>query len=61
MISHVVKIAEGMKEKKRIKTKIGVGSVVKSKVGDMEENTRGVLNPPTYRKRVTEIQGLLLL
>ena len=29
-----------MKEKKRIKTKIGVGSVVNAKVGEIEENTR---------------------
>ena len=29
-----------MKEKKRIKTKIGVGSVVNAKVGDTEGNTR---------------------
>ena len=29
-----------MKEKNQIKTKIGVGSVVKAKVGEMEENTR---------------------
>ena len=31
-----------MKENNRIKTKIGVGSVVKSKVGEMEDNTREV-------------------
>ena len=29
-----------MKYQKRIKTKIGVGSVVKAKVGYMEDNTR---------------------
>ena len=29
-----------MKEKKRIRKKIGVGSALKSKVGDIEENTR---------------------
>ena len=29
-----------MKENKRIKTKIGVGSVVKEKFCDMEDNTR---------------------
>ena len=38
MISHVVTIEEGMKEKKRIKTEIGVWSVVKANVGDIEEN-----------------------
>ena len=40
MISPVVTIAEGMKENKRTKTKIRVESVVKAKVGEMEENTR---------------------
>ena len=29
-----------MTEKKRIKTKIGLGSVIKAKVGETEENTR---------------------
>ena len=29
-----------MKEKKQNKTRIGVGSVVKAKVGEMEDNTR---------------------
>ena len=29
-----------MNEKKRIKTKIGLGSNVKAKVGEMERNTR---------------------
>ena len=29
-----------MKEKNQIKTKIGVGSVVKAKVGETEEKTR---------------------
>ena len=36
-------IAQEMMDKKRIKTKIGVGSVVKLKVGDMEDNTREVI------------------
>ena len=40
MSSHVVKIAQEMMEKKRIKTNIEVGSVVLVKVGDMEENIR---------------------
>ena len=40
MSSPVVKIAQEMMEKKWIKTNIGMGSVVKAKVGDMEENTR---------------------
>ena len=40
MSSPVVIIAEGVKEKKRIKKKIGLGSVVKEHVGEMEDNTR---------------------
>ena len=40
MISPIVTISQEMVEKKRIKTIIGVGSVVKAKVGDMEENIR---------------------
>ena len=40
MRSPVIKIAEGMKEKNQNKTKIGVGSVVKAKVGETEEKTR---------------------
>ena len=35
-------------EKKRIKTKFGVRSVVKAKVGDMEENTREVRRSDKY-------------
>ena len=40
MISHAVTIEEGMKVKKKIKMKIGVGSVVKAKVGYLEKITR---------------------
>ena len=40
MRSTVVTISEGMKDKKQTKTKVRVGFVVKSKVGDMEDNTR---------------------
>ena len=40
IISHVLTITEGMKEKNQNKTKIAVGSVVKAKVGDMEEDIR---------------------
>ena len=38
MISRVVTIEEGTKDRKCIKTKIGVGSLVKAKVGNMEDN-----------------------
>ena len=37
-----------MREKKRIKPNIGVGSIVKAKVGNMEDNTR---EARTRRKR----------
>ena len=40
MSSTVVTIIKGMKGKKRIKTKIGVGSVVKANVAEMEANKR---------------------
>ena len=40
MSSPVVTIKEGVKEKKQIKTKIRVKSVVKAKVGEMEEKIR---------------------
>ena len=40
MRSHVVTIAQEMMEKKRIKKKIGVGYVVKAKVGDMGDGKR---------------------
>ena len=40
MSSPVVTIKEGMKEKKRIKMKVGVESVVNTKVGDTEDNKR---------------------
>ena len=38
----VVTIAQEMMMKKRVKTKIGVGSVVKARVGSMEDNIRKV-------------------
>ena len=40
MTSHVLTIAEGMKVKNQNKTKIGVGSVVKAKVGELRNITR---------------------
>ena len=40
MISYIVTIKEGMTEKKLIKKKIGVGSVAKAEVGDIEDNKR---------------------
>ena len=40
IISTVVTITKVMNEKKRIKTKVRVGSFLKSKVGEREDNTR---------------------
>ena len=40
IISPVVTVKEGMEIKKQTKTKIRVGSVVKSKVGELENITR---------------------
>ena len=40
MISPVLTIVEGMQVKNQTKMKIGVRSVVKAKVGELEENTR---------------------
>ena len=40
MISPVVTVKEGMKMKKQTKTKIGFGSIVKSKVGELDKITR---------------------
>ena len=42
MRSPVLTISEGMNMKKQTKTKIGVGSVVKDKVGELENITRDV-------------------
>ena len=39
MSSPVIKITEGTKEKNQNKTKIGVGSVLKVEVGELEEIT----------------------
>ena len=39
MISHVVTYKEGMEMKNQTKTKIGLGCVVKSKVGELEKIT----------------------
>ena len=40
MSSSVLKITETMKVKKQNKAKVGVGSVVKANVGELEEITR---------------------
>ena len=46
-------------EKKRIKTKIGVGFVVKAKVGDMEGNTRGGRSRSMRKEVVVCFQAVL--
>ena len=53
MRSPVLTIAEGMKAKKQSKKKIGVGSVVKSNVVDIEYNTR----EGRIRRMSTEVVG----
>ena len=53
MISPVVTIAQEIMENKRIKTKIGVGSVVKTKVGEMEEKIRLGIT----RRAIKEVVG----
>ena len=59
MRSPVVTIAEGMKEEKRIKTKVGVGSVVKAKVGNMEEKIREGRSRRTRRNLVGRVQSVV--
>ena len=53
MISPVVTIEQGMMNKKWIKKKIWVGSVVKENVGDIKENTR----EGRIRKMRNEVAG----
>ena len=43
MSSPVVTIAQEMMENKRIKTKIGMGSVINENIGDVEEKIRAVI------------------
>ena len=40
MISPIVTVKEGMEMKNQTMTKIGVGSIVKAKVGEWEKTTR---------------------
>ena len=55
MISHVITIVEGMKMNKQKKTKIGMGSVVKAKVRDLEKRRIS-----EWMKLGTSIGGMLL-
>ena len=53
MSSHVFTITKGVNEKNRIKIKIRVGSVVKEKVRETEENIReGISRRMRMRKEV---------
>ena len=53
MSSPVVTIKEWMKVKNQTKTKIGMGSVVKSKVGELENTTRELRS----RRMMKEVVG----
>ena len=48
-----------MKEKKRIKKKVGVGSVVKANVGEMEYNTRDLRSRRTIKEVVVCVKYVL--
>ena len=59
MISPVVTITKGRKEKKRIKTKTRMGSVVKKNVGEMEDNTRDGINSKIRKEGVQCVQSMV--
>ena len=59
IIPLVVTIEHDMMEKKRIKTKIWVGFVVKSKVGDTDDKIRGVRNSSTSKGMVGFLQAVV--
>ena len=59
MGSPVVTINEMMKEKKRIKTRRGLGYVVKARVGDMEENTREGRSMSTRKEVLVCVQDVV--
>ena len=48
-----------IKEKKRMKTNIDVGSIVKVKVGDMYENKREVINRRIIKEVVVCVQDVV--
>ena len=49
-----------MKEKKQTKTQIGMGSVVKAKVGEIEENTREGIIRMIRKEVVVCVQDFML-
>ena len=58
MSSPVIKIAEGMKMKNQNKTRVGVGSIVKSKVGELEKITRKGRSRRTSKEVVVCVQDV---
>ena len=59
LISPVVTIKEGMETKKQVKMKIGVGSVVKAKVGELENITREGISRMTRKDVVICVQSVV--
>ena len=59
MSSPVVTVKEGMGMKKQTKTKIGVGFVVKAKVGELENITREGINGRTRKEVVGYVQSMV--
>ena len=55
----VILTTKDTKEKKRIKTKIGVGYSVKEKVGEMENKTREARTMRTRKEVVGCVQDLV--
>ena len=59
MSSPVVNAKEGMKMTKQTKTKIGVGSVVEAKVGELEKITREGISRRTTKEVVGCVQSVV--
>ena len=59
MRSPFLKISEGIKIKKQNKTKIGVGSIVKAKVGELEKIARGGRNRRVRKEVVGCVHDVL--
>ena len=59
MSSHVVTMTQKMMEKKRFKTKIGVGFIVKEKVGETEKKTREGRSRRTKKEVVGCVQDVV--
>ena len=55
----VLTIVEGMKVKNQNKTKIGVGSFLKTKVGELEETKRGGISKGTRKDVVGCLQAIV--